>query len=422
MWTSDEADPGRRLAPRYGQPHPLSPPGRGVGTPAVDPKVDVSRNAATDTEAPMKRSRSIAALRALCQLDLHAEVLIPALLEALHDLVPSHRNLFDWTDAHGRLVRYFIEGPIDAAVARLYFDEFHNRREAEAMPAFQSLHRAPRGVRSADELDKPAFFQSALYNEIWRPQGFHTRLEAVVRTATGLLVGSLVLYRAPGDARFTQDDEQGLAAVLPDIAAALSCHGPAVADDRHVPSHQPPESLLLTLDGALCHASPGAHAMLLMAEGGASRDTLSRPLDALAGNLLPMLLARLRERARSPLLQATAPPPSITHETAAGQFVAHGAVLRPFSGSGAPLAQVTLRRMEPHRVALARALRALPLTPGQMAVCRELYHGRSHQDIGRRLQVAPATVVDHARKAYDRLEVRSTLELRAKLDASISRN
>ncbi len=129
----------------------------------------------------MSPKRSIAALRALCALKLHPEVLIPAVLEALHGLVPSYRNLFDWTDEEGRLVRYFIEGPVDADIARLYFDEFHNRREAEAMPAFHTLHRAPPGVRGADELDHPAFYRSALYNEIWRPQGFLTRLEAVVR-------------------------------------------------------------------------------------------------------------------------------------------------------------------------------------------------------------------------------------------------
>ena len=46
-------------------------------------------------------------------------VLVPALLEALHAVVPSYRNLFDWTDSQGRLLRYFIEGPIDAAVAQL---------------------------------------------------------------------------------------------------------------------------------------------------------------------------------------------------------------------------------------------------------------------------------------------------------------
>jgi DNA-binding CsgD family transcriptional regulator len=364
----------------------------------------------------MKETRSIAALLALCELRLHAEVLVPAVLEALHEVVPSHRNLFDWTDEQGRLVRYFIEGPIDAAVARLYFDEFHNRREAEVMPAFHTLHRAPHGVRGADELDHPAFYRSALYNEIWRPQGFRTRLEAVVRGRTGRLIGSLVLYRAPGDPRFTREDERRLAAVLPAFAAGLEAHGPAVADDRHVPARQPPESLLMTLQGDLLHASAGAHALLLMAEGGASRDTLSRPIPLLGGRLLPMVLVRLRERAGKLPVPPSAPPPSITHETASGQYVASGTLMRPLQESQPPLAQITLRRLEPRRVALDRALRALPLTPGQMAVCRELYHGRTHSEIGQRLGVTPATVVDHVRKAYGQLEVRSVLELRATLE------
>lgn len=369
----------------------------------------------------MNPRRTVLALRALCRLGLHTEVLVPAVLEALHEVVPSHRNLFDWTDEQGRLVRYFIEGPIDAAVARLYFDVFHNRREAEAMPPFQSLHRTPQGVRSAAELDHPAFFRSALYNEIWRPQGFHTRLEAVLRGAGGRLLGSLVLYRAPGDPRFTREDESRLAAVLHDLAAALESNGPARADDRHVPSHQPAQTLLLTLAGEVCHASPGAHALLLMAEGGASRDALSKPLDALAGSLLPMLLAQLREHTGSPELARGAPPPSITHETAAGQFVASGQLMQPLGRDAAPLAQVSLRRLEPHRVALARALRRLPLTPGQAAVCRELYHGASQREIGQRLGVATATVVDHVRKAYNQLDLRSSRELRTTLDAMIDR-
>ena len=367
----------------------------------------------------MKSSLSIAALRALCELKLHAEVLVPAVLEALHQVVPSYRNLFDWTDTQGRLVRYFIEGPIDAGIAQLYFDEFHNRREAEAMPRFDTLHRLPPGVRGADELDHEGFFRSALYNEIWRPQGFHTRLEAVVRGCDGRLLGSLVLYRAPGDPRFTPSDERLLAAVVPAIAAGLQAAGPAVADDRHVPGPEPAESLLLTLQGRVCHASPGAHRLLLMAEGGASRDSLSRPLDVLAGRLLPMLLARLRELARVQVHRVTAPPPSITHETAAGQFVASGHVLRALNEGQEPLAQVTLRRLEPHRVALERALRALPLTAGQVAVCRQLHHGRSHAQIASRLGVAPATVVDHVRKVYRALDVRSALELRAAVDRCI---
>ena len=215
------------------------------------------------------------------------------------------------------------------------------------------------------------------------------------------MIGSLVLYRGPGDPRFARNDEHRLASVLPAFAAALQCHGPAVADNRH--------------------ASPGAHRLLLMAEGGASREALSKPLDLLAGRLLPMLLVRLREQARRPLRAVGEPAPSITHETPAGQFVVSASLLRALDPGHEPLAQVTLQRLEPHAVALQRALRALPLTAGQRAVCRELVDGHSQADIGTRLGVGTATVVDHVRKAYLALNVRSVLELRALVDQRMGR-
>ena len=385
----------------------------------------------------MKMSRATAALRFLCSLGLPADLLVPAVLEALHSVVPSYRNLFDWTDEQGRLVRYFIEGPIDAQIAQLYFDEFHNRREAEAMPRFDSLHRLPPGVRSAAELEHPAFFNSALYNEIWRPQGMHTRLEAVLRGAHGRLLGSLVLYRAPGERRFTREDERRLASLLPDIAAGLQNSRPVDAGGHHLPGTEPAQTLLLTLQGEVCHASPGACRLLLMADGGASRASLSKPLPLLADGLLGLLLARLREHTQSPVRHLMAAAPSISHETAAGRFVASAALLHPGAALSTPpppppppphqpeqphppvqpLVLVTLRRLEPHRVALERALRALPLTPGQLAVCRGLYQGRTQAHIGDQLGVAPATVVDHVRKIQQALDVRSSLELRALLDA-----
>lgn len=364
----------------------------------------------------LKIVKATAAVRALCRLGLPAEQLMPALLEALHGIVPSHRNLFDWTDEGAQLVRYFFEGPIDGRIAQLYFDEFHNRRDADAMPPFQTLAALPAGVRGARELAHDRFYRSALYHEIWKPQGMHTRVEAVLRRPGGQLLGSLVLYRAPGDAPFTLADEDRLAQLLPVFAEAVASCGPAIADEPHLPAPATPETLLLTLEGVVCHASAGAHALLLLCEGGASRDRLSRPWSELAQGLLPLLLARLRRPA--------APQPwtgslRLVHPTAAGPLHANATLLGPQQPGASPLVQVTLRRMEPKRLALERVLRALPLTAGQTTVCRELHYGASQAEVATRLGVAPATVVDHLRKVYGALGLRSTQELRALLDRQL---
>ncbi len=376
----------------------------------------------------MTTATTLAALRALCLQGLGDAVLVPALLEALHALVPSHRNLFDWTDDQGRLLRYVIEGPIDTHIAQLYFDEFHNRREAEAMLPFEALRRQPGGVRAPDNLHHSGFYQSALYHAIWRPQGFHTRLEAVVRNAGGRLLGSLVLYRGPGDPAFTVAEAQRLQALIPALAHGLDTTAAVtVADDLHLPSPEPAETLLLSTDGAVCHASAGAWRWLLMAGGGASREALSRPALAMGGPLLGQVMAQLSARtAAKPaagLAQASGlgQVVQVVQTTAAGRFVASGQVLQALGDGVAPLVQISLRRHEPHRVALERALRSLPVTPGQMAVCRALYHGEPQPGLAQRLGVSATTVVDHARKAYRTLDLHSAQELRALLDSRIAR-
>jgi DNA-binding CsgD family transcriptional regulator len=362
--------------------------------------------------------RSTVHLQAACELELPALSLVPVLLEALHDVVPSSRNLFDWTDDDGQLLHYFIEGPVDEAVARHYFDEFHNRREAEVMPAFDSLTRAPAGVRSAAELDHPAFFASALYNEIWRPQGMKYRMEAVLRGSRGQLIGSLVLYRGPGDRCFTPQDETRLHSLLPMLSGALERNTLPAEPLRHVPRPGATQTLLIGADGRVCHASAGARRLLMLARGGINRQGLEAPLEVLAGPLLQPLLRALHG-------QPGTPPQTVVHDNAWGRFSLVATVLAPLPAVAMPgvpaasLVQVMLHWSEPHHQALQRAFRRLPLTAGQVAVCRELYQGLSQAAIGGRLGVSPTTVVDHARKLYRTLGVRSVMELRAMIDEAV---
>lgn len=366
----------------------------------------------------------------MCGQGWPPEVLVPSLLEALHGVIPSARNLFDWTDEEGRLLRYFIEGPVDAELARHYFEHFHNRKEAACMPAFATLRDQPAGVRSASELSHKAFFASDLYNEVWRPQGMHTRIEGVVRSDRGKLLGSLVLYRGPGDRPFTTIDEGLLAALLPAVARALEAGGrlataPQSAPGAHVRGREPDETLLLDLQGRLLNASPGAQRLLMLADGGLSHSALTEPVAdrvmRVLGSLVEQAVRRAAEEAAS-AVSPLQPWPSRSIFSAYGRFDAHATLLRPMGGcgAGAGLLQIVLARLESRDVALQRVLRDLPISVGQAHVCAALYAGRSQIEIAQSLRIAPCTVIDHVRKAYRALEVTGTAELRALLDRQVN--
>lgn len=362
--------------------------------------------------------KAVAAVRELCRLRLPQEVLVPAVLEALHGVVPSSRNLFDWCDDSGRLLHYYFEGPVDTTIAQLYFDEFHNRLEAEAMPPFEALSARPGGVHSARELDTPHFFGSALYHEIWKPQGLEYRIEAVLRGAHGRLLGSLVLYRGPREACFTRDEELRLLQVLPVFAAALESGSAPETPTRWTPALEPSETVTLDGCGRLLHASPGALRLLLMAEGGVSPASLAREPRWIGHHLLRLALRRLDELPPHAPVGAEA---ALMHDNDWGRFTLRARRLLALDRDAAALALVTITRHEPHAVAVERALRGLALTPRQHQVCRELIAGHAQAEVARNLGVGQASVVDQVRKAYRTLGVRSVLELRSLVESQIGR-
>lgn len=357
----------------------------------------------------MKRAADIASIRSLCALGLPSEQLIPAILDALHQIIPSARNLFDWTDGQGNLVRYFIEGPIDTAVTRHYFDEFHNRREQEVMPAFRRVLEGA-VVRSAGELDNPAFFRSALYNEVWKPQGLHYRVEAIVHGSGNRPLGSLVLYRAPADAIFTKDEEALLGAFVPYIARALERGGGSSQDYVARRGHR--VHLSLTSEGALQCLSQDAHKMLLLAHGGITPDSAGRPPRHDSFPTLALLVEQVR-RDRDRCRGGT----HLTVENAWGRFLFEAEPMLPLDANAPATIHVTIHHDEPRVVAQRRALGSLPLSAAQKEICLLLHAGYTHAEIARTLSIAPSTVQDHVKKIYSKLDVHSVHELRHLLDS-----
>jgi len=361
----------------------------------------------------MKHAAGLSALRAISRSGLSAESFIPAALEALHGIVPSYRNLFDWTDAQGNLVRYYFEGPIDHRIAAHYFEEFHNRREGEAMPQFRQSVNGRALIRGADELDRPEFFRSALYNEIWRPQGLHARIEAIVRGTRGQLLGSLVLYRSAGEARFTQDEERLLAQAAAYVSRGLEAGQEAILSGQFADGPKRRAALNLGPGGELLHLSLDALKLLMLAHGGVTPENVTRSprrQDFATLNLLWQHHERGRGMSREGL--------SLTIENAWGRFIFDSDAMASLDGAEAPLIHVGIQHLEPRIVALRRALNELPLSPAQREVCALMDHGMSQAEIASELAIAPSTVTDHVRKIYAKLDVHSVGELTARIRES----
>lgn len=363
-----------------------------------------------------KNASAVAAIRELCQLGLAGELLIPALLEALHRVIPSARNLFDWVNADGSIQRYFFEGPIDPEVARLYFEEFYNRREAEAMPRYVDVIRSGATIRSAEELNNRRFFDSALYHEIWCPQRLHYRLEAIVRGAGGKPIGSLVLYREQGEGIFTRADEQLLETLVPYVARGLQRREAQAVE--YAAAEGPAALVNLDALGRIVHLSRDAYRMLLLAHGDLTPAAAARVPESADFPTLVLLHRRLMRSADSAL---AGDAQALTLTNAWGRFEFCAERLRPLAADAPRLIGVTIRHHVPRAVSVQRAIDAAPLSITQKKVCALLLQGLTHAEVAARLGVSPSTAIDHVRKIYLKLDVHSVDELRARLAAPAAR-
>lgn len=353
----------------------------------------------------MKNTASVSRIRALACAGLPPEGFVSAVLEALHGVIPSDRNLFDWTDSDGRIVRYFFEGPIDHAIAKRYFEEFHNRRELEVMPSFKDTIMGKASVMAAAQLDRPEFYRSALYNEIWRPQRLKTRIETVVRKPDGSPLGSLVLYRGPGDRKFTQTEEQLLERIGPYIARGLMARPGDREQGQYsaVPSGQ--AFVCLSAEGQVTHLSANAHRLLLLAHGDVTPD-LAAQLPTMAS--FPVLATLWRQWQSQGVEFRDC---SLQVKNSWGQFVFEGCGLKAAGLAGAAHLHVAISHRELDLVAARRAVASFDLTSAQREVCLLLHAGFSQNAMAEHLGVSPSTVTDHVRKIYARLDVHSAIEL-----------
>lgn len=338
-------------------------------------------------------------IRTLCASRLGSALLVPALLEALHDAVESCWNSSEWIDALDAQTHWYSErGAVPALEVSGSVERVGGGHLNSAVPC--SHEPMPRGERRV-------------------PADAVRRLQGSLRSRNGKLLGSIELCRLPHRPAFTAADVLAFDSLIPPIAAALEVT-PCEYEPRFVPKPHPQEFVLLTLDAHVRCRSPGAQRLLALANGGLTASGFGADVEELARRHVKGLLQELRSFSDS--IDVNRPPSaSLSILSSYGRFDVHGALLigAKGDGQGERLALLMIRWMEPHCLALLRAMRGMRLSGSQAQVCEALYQGTPRSMIARRLGVAKSTVVDHVRKLYCALDVSSVGQLKDVLDRKI---
>jgi DNA-binding CsgD family transcriptional regulator len=356
-------------------------------------------------------ARSAAAIaesrfRQLCCLGLGAEAVIPAVLAELREIIPSLGRTFFFLDDNSALRNVYDENPEAPKIAQFYVENFYNRPDREMGAGFEDALRRRVGVEGLEEIvnvDVRTFYGSDLYNLIYRPLGY----DGMIRIACwdgGRPVGGLMLSRAPGDRRFSDEERQHLNRLEPFLAIAAS--GPEGGSDRLVDSGRA-GVIVASAAGKLIHASAEARTLLFYACHPTIVGGRQEPRETELPRQVVGLCLRL-QRIFAGDTETGAPACHFRNAWGGFRFQAQW-LEGPDSASG--LIGIAISHQEPITVHLLRWIARLPLSPRQAEICLLLAGGGSQQEIAVRLGISKHTAVAHSRAIYERLGVHSRSDL-----------
>lgn len=286
-----------------------------------------------------------------------------------------------------------LEIPPEWLVHEYYEEDFHKVATiARSEPGISTLHEVTNG--------DPA--RSKAWNLYIRPNGADQELIVALRTHSGYVWGTLGLYRAPGEPRFSHDEMNFLLELSPYLAEG-AWRGLLVGEASDPEGPEAPGLLVLDAKWEVESLTPGTERWLAELPDG----------DWGRGKLPPSVLAVAARALR------TTEGAYISGEVALARvlcrsgywIVLHGTAL---VGNGKPRAAVIIEAAHPARI-VPLLMNAYGLTEREQEVTRLVLQGNSTAEIAGRLVVSAHTVQQHLKSIFDKTGVRSRRELVGKM-------
>ena len=346
----------------------------------------------------MKQTTVRARIRQLCCLGLPGELLVPSLLPALRELVPSDSAGFFWVDSRGDMTNLYAERLLPPEVMSLYFERFYDGRGSAFRHAFLERARAPEGVVATTA--EGDFTRTAYYNEILRKLDAHHVLYGIVRDQ-GAALGQVSLYRASDAPPFSARERADLTSVVRYISHGVAAGTGSAISGAGSYQDTDDEAMLVLEGGAIRHASEKARRLLLLAT---TSEINAASLGAAVNERAAQALRQVCERLQAVGRGDDSAPPAITLESKWGRYVMRAYWLDDDRSARAPIG-VRIQRQEPMILRFVQAMGRLPLSPQQREIALAIAQGKSTQEIADALGVSANTVAYHIKQLFLKLDV-----------------
>lgn len=363
----------------------------------------------------MKQSSISADIQNLCHLGIDSQLIMPTVLQMLHELIPSAFNIFQWADLDGELSNCIYEPRVPSSMIRLYLNYFYNRQEAMVHPTFTEAVKQEHGVTDWEQYYSDSkFLYSEYYNLIMQPLGIRYALRAYI-PVEGRNSGVLILYRERNAKPFSEKDKSCLASIIPTLSHALALR--KAEKPSFLENKQQSGMLILDHEGLIKYADPiGQHLLFLLAHDEINARTVTYMHDNTGPILKQLATRRIDQYNRH--ARVIMRPMQIQNRW--GLFILQGHLLHQFHSTD-QLIGVTLQMGLPWQIQFLKAMQQTPsLSIKQREACLWRIEGLSQNNIASKMGVSPHSVNDFLKAVYRKLNVHNKEGLVKKLLTTMS--
>jgi DNA-binding CsgD family transcriptional regulator len=270
---------------------------------------------------------------------------------------------------------------------------------AQDVNHFPDLARDRSGVATIHRGTRGRPEQSARYRDVMVPAGMGPELRAVLRDRSRMW-GALVFFRENGAPDFTEAEIELVAALAPDIGAAVR-RTLLVTEIAHRDAEDGPGMAVLRVDGVAIELEMASRAARVLLE--------QMPDTRLDG--VPVGVVLLVSR----LIAAGGRRQSARVRLTTGRWVSVQVDVLETNPDDAPeRLSLVIEPLAPYQLAEVIA-EAYGLTAREREVARLVVAGNSNPEVAAALSISVTTVQDHLKKVFAKLGVASRYELTARM-------